>query len=119
MTLNGVEVVRDQAMARLPFADNDLVEFTQTMPPWMKFERVLFNNVFIQAFPKLARVPNTHTGLPMISDARELSMRFQQMIRWHLRKRAGSNGSDPSGGLTKTTTPGSAACCAGGCKTPS
>jgi asparagine synthase (glutamine-hydrolysing) len=87
MTLNGVEVVRDQAMARLPFADNDLVEFTQTMPPWMKFERVLFNNVFIQAFPRLARVPNTHTGLPMISDARELSMRFQQMIRWHMRNR--------------------------------
>lgn len=87
MTLNGVEVVRDMAMARLPFCDNDLVEFTQTMPPWMKYERALVTSTFIQAFPKLARVPNTHTGLPMVSDARELRMRFAQMIRWHLRNR--------------------------------
>lgn len=87
MTLNGVEVVRDQAIARLPFSDNDLVEFTQTMPPWMKFERKVYTQAFIKTFPQLARIPNTHTGLPMVSDARELKLRFQQMIRWHLRNR--------------------------------
>ena len=86
MTLNGVLVVRDRAAVRLPFADNDLVEFSTTMPPGMHYERRLMIEAFIQAYPKLARVPLAKTGLPMVSTAREIWLRNLQFMKWHLRR---------------------------------
>lgn len=84
MTLNGVQVVRDRAAVRLPFADNDLVAFSLTLPPWLRYERTLVTQAFIQAFPQLAKVPVTGTGLPMIACARELGLRARQFAQWHL-----------------------------------
>ena len=61
MTIKGVEVVRSRAMVRLPFCDNDLVEFSLTVPPGLRYERRLVKNAFIKAFPELAQVPITET----------------------------------------------------------
>lgn len=86
MTLNGVQVVRDQAVVRLPFCDNDLVEFSARTPPFLRFERRIMDDAFVKAFPKLARVPLTNNNLPMVSCAREIWMRNVQFVQWHLRK---------------------------------
>lgn len=86
MTLNGVQVVRDQAVVRLPFCDNDVVEFSARTPPFLRFERRIMNDAFVQAFPKLARVPLTNNNLPMVTCAREIWMRNVQFVQWHLRK---------------------------------
>lgn len=86
MTINGVLVVRDRAEVRLPFADNDLVEFSASVPPWLHYERRLMTDAFIQAYPALARIPTPRNGLPMVKCARELMMRNQEFIKWHLRR---------------------------------
>lgn len=84
-TLNGVEVMRQHAAVRLPFADNDLVELMLQVPPGLRFRRELMNVSFVHAFPELARIPVAGTGLPMSRCARELRVRTQQFARWHLR----------------------------------
>ncbi len=86
MTINGVEVTRSRTMVRLPFADNDLLDFALTVPPGFQFERHLMQLAFVQAYPKLAQVPFTGTGLPMLACAREVRIRAWRLIRWHLRK---------------------------------
>lgn len=86
MTINGVLVARDQAAIRLPFTDNDLVEFSMTIPPYLAFERRLMMDAFIHAYPKLARIPTPRDHLPMVSCAREMLMRNAQFIKWHLRR---------------------------------
>lgn len=85
MTLNGVEVVRSMAVARLPFCDNDLVDFTLRVPPGLLYDRYLIKKAFVEAFPRLARVPYTDTGLPMLPCARDVLIRLDQQIRWRLR----------------------------------
>jgi asparagine synthase (glutamine-hydrolysing) len=84
MTIKGVEVVRNKAMVRLPFCDNDLIDFALRLPPGLRYERRLMRNAFIQAFPRLAQVPTTPFGLPMTSCAREIGIRTERLIRWHL-----------------------------------
>lgn len=85
-TLNGVQVVRSRAAVRLPFADNDLVEMMLRVPPGLRYERRLMRNTFIQAFPDLAKIPMPDTGLPMIDCARDILIRTQRLIRWHLKE---------------------------------
>jgi len=87
MTLRGVEVVRSKMDVRLPFADNDLVEFSLQLPPGLRYERRLQRNTFIRKFPKLAQIPSADTGLPMMMCAREVYLRGLQLTRWHLRAR--------------------------------
>jgi asparagine synthase (glutamine-hydrolysing) len=87
MTINGVAVVRDLAVARLPFADNDLVDFSLTLPPYMRYERSLVSRAFAEAFPRLAKVPVTSTGYPLTACARDLALRARQLAHWHLDKR--------------------------------
>jgi asparagine synthase (glutamine-hydrolysing) len=84
MTLNGVEVVRSQLLVRLPFADNDLVELALRIPPGWRYERRLVRSAFITAYPILAQVPSTDNGLPMVSCARDLRLRGEDWLRWHL-----------------------------------
>jgi asparagine synthase (glutamine-hydrolysing) len=84
MTIKGVEVVRTQAMVRLPFADNDLVEFSIKVPPGLLYERRLMKDAFIREFPKLAQVPVTDTGLPLMLCMRDITRRANQVIWWHL-----------------------------------
>ena len=85
MTINGVLVARDRAVIRLPFADNDLVEFSMTVPPYLAFERRLMIDCFIQAYPQLARIPTPRDHLPLTHCAREVVARNWQFIQWHLR----------------------------------
>lgn len=87
MTIKGVEVVRSLAMARLPFADNDLVDFSLRLPPGIRLERNMVRHAFIQTFPKLAQIPITPSGLPIMSCARDVQIRFERLIRWHLIER--------------------------------
>ncbi len=86
MTINGVEVARSRTMVRLPFADNDLLDFALTVPPGFQFERHLVQMAFVQAYPQLAQVPFTGTGLPMVACAREVRIRAQRLLHWHLKK---------------------------------
>jgi len=87
MTLHGVEVVRSRARVRLPFCDNDLVEFMTVIPPGLQHERQLVTKAFVQAYPHLAKIPYTQTGLPMLACARDLRMRAGRLVRWHLEHR--------------------------------
>ncbi len=85
MTINGVEVVRSLAVARMPFCDNDLIDFTLRVPPGLLYGRYLIKKAFAQAFPALAKVPYTDTGLPMLPCARDVLIRLEQQMRWRLR----------------------------------
>lgn len=87
MTINGVEVARSHAIIRLPFADNDLIEFSLKVHPGLKVDRRMMRLAFIQAYPALAQIPFTDTGLPMMACAREIRLRAQKFIRWHLHAR--------------------------------
>jgi len=96
MTLKGVEVARSEAVVRLPFADNDLVEFSLRLPPGLRYERRLQKNAFIRAFPKLAQVTSTETGLPMMSCFQDVLLRGREVIRWHLESRGLSRLAGPA-----------------------
>jgi asparagine synthase (glutamine-hydrolysing) len=85
LTLNGVQMVRSQAIVRTPLYDNDVVDFMLRVPQGYRLERHLFKQAFIRAFPELAKVPYTETGYPMMSCRRELFMRLDEHIRWRLR----------------------------------
>lgn len=84
MALNGVEAVRSGAFVRLPYCDNDLVDFCLRVPPGLRYERRLIKNAFICAYPDLAQVPYTETGLPMMDCVRETLIRTENLLRWHL-----------------------------------
>jgi hypothetical protein len=84
MTIKGVEVVRSRAVVRLPFCDNDLMEFTTRIPYGLLYQRHLITRAFIQAFPRLAKVPSTAQGLPLIACARDVFLRGQRIIQWHM-----------------------------------
>jgi len=87
MALNGVEVLRDKMFVRLPFCDNDLVEFAASIPPGLLYKRRLVKNAFVYFHPELAKVPLTETGLPMMECAREILLRAENTTRWHLNRR--------------------------------
>jgi asparagine synthase (glutamine-hydrolysing) len=87
MTIKGVEVVRSKAMVRLPFCDNDLIDFSIQLTPGLRYERRLMKNAFVRAFPELAQIPITETGLPLMLCAREIRIRAGRMLRWHLHQR--------------------------------
>lgn len=86
MTINGVEVVRSRAVVRLPFCDNDLIDLMLSVPPGYRYQRSLMRNAFIRAFPKLAQIPITDTGLPLATCARDVTLRAEDWTRWHLHK---------------------------------
>jgi hypothetical protein len=54
LTLQGVEVVRSRAIVRLPFCDNDLLDFALTVPPGLLLDRHLSKAVFVRRFPEWA-----------------------------------------------------------------
>ena len=86
MTLNGVEGVRDRAAVRLPFADNDLLDFSLRVPPGLRYGRQVMVQGFIRAFPAYAQIPFTPSGLPLMACARDISRRGTMWAQWHLRR---------------------------------
>jgi asparagine synthase (glutamine-hydrolysing) len=87
MTLNGVEVVRSRGIVRLPFCDNDLVDFALAMPPGMLFERRIQKDALTRYYPRLAQLPLPETGRPLSFCARDVAWQVRTLAGWHLRKR--------------------------------
>jgi asparagine synthase (glutamine-hydrolysing) len=83
-TLGGVELARSQAVVRTPLTDKDFVEFALTVPPGLRQNKSYYRKAFAQAFPSLAKIPYEVTGLPLISCFRDLRIRLNQLVRWHL-----------------------------------
>lgn len=86
MTLNGVEVARNRAVVRLPFCDNDLVDFVLTVPPGFLFERHLAYAAMIKYQPRMAQIPLEGTGRPLVSCARDVWVQAKRLGAWHLDK---------------------------------
>ena len=86
MTLNGIEVVRSTLDVKLPFADADLIDFSLSIPPGYLFERYIMRSEFAARFPRLAKVPVSDTGLPLVACARDVWLRARQIARWHLNR---------------------------------
>ena len=84
MTIHGVQVLRDRMAIRLPFSDNDLLDFSLRIPSGLRLGRQVIVQAFIEAYPKLAQIPFTPSGLPMVSCARDLAIRTRQLAQWHL-----------------------------------
>jgi asparagine synthase (glutamine-hydrolysing) len=84
MTINGVEVVRSYMAVRLPYADNDLVDFSTQLPPGYHYRRELVHRAFIEEYPSLAKIPCTPSNLPMIACFREVYLRGRALAQWHL-----------------------------------
>jgi hypothetical protein len=78
--------VRNKAAVRLPYCDNDLVDFSLRVPPGLHNERRLVRYAFITHYPQLAKVPVSGTGLPMVENARMLLKQGDRLLRWHLQK---------------------------------
>jgi len=95
MTLNGVQLVRSRAVARIPFCDNDLVDFMLSMPPGLRFDRHLAKAAFIRAHAPLATIPFTGSGLPLIDCFRDVKTRFGKVVSWHLSQRSLGGQSGP------------------------
>jgi asparagine synthase (glutamine-hydrolysing) len=87
LALNGVLVVRSRAAVRLPFADNDLVDFSLSVPPGLLYQRRLVRQTFIRDFPELAKVPSTDTGLPMMDCFQDVWLRAENFARSQLHRR--------------------------------
>jgi asparagine synthase (glutamine-hydrolysing) len=85
MTLQGVELVRSQSVVRMPYGDNELIDFMLEVPPGLRYEREIMNKAIIQSFPELAKIPYTGTGLPLAECARDLIIRLDRQVRWKLR----------------------------------
>ena len=87
MTLNGVLVLRDRTIVRLPFADRDLVDFALALPPGMTLGRQIMLEAFRRTYPDLAQVPVTPSGLPIMECGRDVWLRALRVLHWHMRKR--------------------------------
>lgn len=87
MTINGVLVARDKTTVRLPFADNQLVDFALSLPPGLLFNRHVMKEGFRRAYPQMAQIPVTPEGLPMMDCARDILLRTRKLLQWHLSRR--------------------------------
>jgi asparagine synthase (glutamine-hydrolysing) len=85
MISHGVELVRSRGIVRLPFCDNDLLDFSLSVPPGLRFERYLVKKALVHAFPELAKVPYTGTGYPLMPCLRNTFMQLLRQVRWRLR----------------------------------
>lgn len=86
MTIKGAEVLRSRCIVRLPFADNDFVDFALTVPPGFLFERHLSKAMMRRYFAELAKIPFTPYRLPIVSCMRDIIQQGKQIASWHLRK---------------------------------
>lgn len=86
MTWNGVELVRSQAIVRTPYCDNDLIDFSANLPPGFRFERYLMKKALIERFPALAQIPLTENNLPLTTCVRDIVIRSQRVVAFHLNR---------------------------------
>lgn len=83
--LLGQVLLRDQVEVRGPFYDNDLVAFMLTVPSGLRLDGYLYGLGLITAYPELAKVPLSTTGLPMVACFRNTQEQFARQLRWRLR----------------------------------
>lgn len=87
LTQFGNDLVRWQLESRTPFTDTDVVDYCLSLPSALGVERVLFTDILVTHFPKLAKVPNDRTGMPYLVDARYLSKQAHRNLQYLLYKR--------------------------------
>jgi len=79
---------------QIPTIDNDLLDFSLSLPVDMRLEYKVYSKAMIEQFPILARIPRTGTGLPLMVSPRRLQMRrfsdrFCDSLDYRLRKYGG------------------------------
>ncbi len=60
---------------QIPTIDNDLLDYSLSLPVDMRLEYRVYSKAMIEQFPILARIPRTGTGLPLILSQGRLRMR--------------------------------------------
>ncbi len=50
---------------RTPYLDNDLIDFAQRIPTYLRDESYIWTEAFVRLFPDLAGIPLQSTGLPV------------------------------------------------------
>lgn len=85
-TILGVELARSRALVRVPLIDKDLLRFTFRVPIGLRVDERYYRRAFARAFPQLAKIPSTATGLPLTPCFRDLSMQANMQVRWWLRR---------------------------------
>ena len=62
----GTRLANNVLHNRLPFFQNDLMEFTVSLPDWMKRKSRIYNRMLVRCFPELFRsIPWQATGAPI------------------------------------------------------
>jgi asparagine synthase (glutamine-hydrolysing) len=62
----GPIMTRSQLECRTPLYDNDIVEFSYTIPPEFKLGKRLYFKFLSKSFPDLARIPYAFYGIPVM-----------------------------------------------------
>jgi asparagine synthetase B (glutamine-hydrolysing) len=87
LTQFGNDLVRWQLECRTPFTDADVVDFCLALPPGLRMDRILFTEILVEHFPRLAKIVNDRTGMPFLVDARYLSLQARHNLRYLLYQR--------------------------------
>lgn len=83
MTLQGVQVARSRTVVRLPYCDNDLLEFSLGVPPGWLLDRHIQKVSFVKQYPELAKIPLAPTRRCLSSCARDLISQSRTLLHWH------------------------------------
>ena len=85
-TLHGVNLVKSRMKVRMPYYDRNLMDFIITIPAGLRHGKYLMKKVFVQLFPKLAKIPLTGMDYPLIVSSRDIKIRSEDILRWHLHR---------------------------------
>ena len=76
-------IVREEMEMRIPFLDNDLIDFYLTIPPRLRYNAYLISKTFKSLFSELARIPWQNTMAPI--GANKMQKRVHYLIDKGLR----------------------------------
>lgn len=80
--LMGPVLVKNSIEIRMPFADNDLIDFVLQIPPEFKINKHLYIKTILSMFPDLADCPYQATGLPLnASTIAKRSKSFFELVK--------------------------------------
>lgn len=90
----GITLLRSQLLPRMPYYDNDLVDFALRVPPELRRDRHIQIQALKRLAPDLVRVPQQYSGLP--ADAAPYRVRIHRgLYRLHQRLSLLSHGFIP------------------------
>lgn len=82
-TRQQIEIYGEFAHTRIPFADNDFVDFMYTLPHELREGKSLYKRMIARYLPETAAAPYTVTGLPMNATAwQKLAVRGKNRIKY-------------------------------------